>query len=128
MVAEAFITSVRWLPSSAHTSASVKLSVRPGLMTTASQSSRSEYSRPDDPQGAVNGVRDGRFGFHTALEEDPWWQVDLGQVMPIGEIRIYNRIDQEAARARTLIVLVSDDGVAWGCIHRQAGRQFGGST
>jgi FkbM family methyltransferase len=92
----------------------------------ASQSSRSEYSRPDDPQGAVNGVRNGQFGFHTAFEESPWWQVDLGEVMPIGEIRIYNRVDQEAARARTLIVLVSDDNVAWRCIHRQEGRPFGG--
>ena len=39
MVAEAFITSVRVAPSTAWTSASVKLSVRPALITQASHSS-----------------------------------------------------------------------------------------
>ncbi len=32
-----------------------------------------------DAAGAVDGVKDGTYGFHTAGDATPWWQVDLGQ-------------------------------------------------
>ena len=32
----------------------------------------------DDAVGACDGVKNGKWGFHTALEDDPWWQIDLG--------------------------------------------------
>ncbi len=31
----------------------------------------------EDARGAVDGVIDGSWGFHTGLQESPWWQVDL---------------------------------------------------
>jgi len=31
-----------------------------------------------DAAGGVDGVKNGSWGFHTDNENDPWWQVDLG--------------------------------------------------
>jgi hypothetical protein len=28
--------------------------------------------------GAVDGIKNGKFGFHTAEQKNPWWPVDLG--------------------------------------------------
>ncbi len=34
----------------------------------------------EDAEGGCDGIKNGRWGFHTASgETDPWWQVDLGQ-------------------------------------------------
>ena len=35
-------------------------------------------TREEDAAGAVDGVKDGKWGFHTDFENNPWWQVDLG--------------------------------------------------
>jgi len=96
------------------------------LGKAAKQSSLSAFSRPNDAQGAVNGTRTGQFGFHTDLEDRPWWEVDLGRPLAIGEIRIFNRLDVGAERSRSLNVLLSNDGVSWRTVHDQEGRVFGG--
>ncbi|MHC4751434.1 MAG: hypothetical protein ACYTFW_16370, partial [Planctomycetota bacterium] len=31
----------------------------------------------EDARGAVDGIRNGKYGFHTGHETNPWWQVDL---------------------------------------------------
>lgn len=65
---------------------------------------------------AVTGEPTGRFSFCTDVETDPWWQVDLGAVMPIGRIVVWNRDDAGlpgAASARPLHILLSDDAVTW---------------
>ncbi|MGD0900694.1 MAG: hypothetical protein ABR915_22915, partial [Thermoguttaceae bacterium] len=36
-----------------------------------------------DAAGAVDGVKDGKWGFHTSAEPSPWWQVDLGRSVPL---------------------------------------------
>ena len=46
-----------------------------------------------DAAGAVDGVKDGKYTFHTGLEANPWWQVDLGQSLPLDRVVIYNRCD-----------------------------------
>ena len=50
------------------------------------------YPQKHDPQPACNGNKTGRFGFHTALENQPWWQIDLQGTYHLSEIKIYNRI------------------------------------
>jgi hypothetical protein len=30
-------------------------------------------STSTDARGACDGVKDGKYGFHTGLEPDPWW-------------------------------------------------------
>ena len=82
-----------------------------------------------DPDGtrsgaATNGRHTGAFAFSTAEEKDPWWQVDLGAVLPIGRLRVWNRDDagvNGAERARPMRVLLSRDGSSWETLwHSQA--------
>ena len=96
----------------------------------AAQSSLCEWSHyftAQGPGGGVNGQISGFFGFHTAEEECPWWQVDLEAGRDLHEVRIYNRVDGARERARTLRVLLSDDGSAWRLVHDQAGYTFDGA-
>ena len=65
-----------------------------------------------DAAGACDGVIDGHFGFHTQQQEQPWWQVDLGEVLPLERVVIYNRDDGVSQRAAQLQVLLSADGQA----------------
>lgn len=53
-----------------------------------------------DASGAVNGVVDGTYKFHTDIEDAPWWMVDLGKSYGISSVHIYNRIDQEGVSQR----------------------------
>ena len=92
----------------------------------ASQSSRSPWSTATDPQGAVDGVINGGFGFHTDQQINPWWQVDLGATARIDSIRIHNRLDCCSERARTLQVMLSDNGQDWRIAYRHNGSLFGG--
>jgi hypothetical protein len=93
----------------------------------ANQSSKSEWSTPSDAQGAVDGVKNGSFGFHTASEPNPWWQVDLGAAKPITEVRVFNRLDSNPERTRTLQVFVSKDGKNWTRLFANDGKVFGGA-
>lgn len=98
------------------------------LNRPSQQSSRSEWSSPTDPQGAVNGVKQGGFGFHTSLETNPWWQVDLGALFALQEVRVFNRMDCCSERARTLRVLLSADGQSWQTAYSHDGSLFGGAN
>ncbi|MGA2502427.1 MAG: hypothetical protein ABSH20_32195, partial [Tepidisphaeraceae bacterium] len=64
-----------------------------------------------DAAGAVDGVKDGKWGFHTSLEPSPWWQVDLGRSVPLERALIFN-----------------DDAKTWREVYRHDGRTFGGVT
>ncbi len=55
-----------------------------------------------DASGAVDGVKDSPFGFHTAQDEfAPWWQVDLGAVHDLDRVVVYNRMDNNDLAYRT---------------------------
>lgn len=75
---------------------------------------------------AVNGKRTGGFGFHTELDDRPWFEVDLGQAQPVDEILVLNRLDVCAYRANSLQVLVRGHGGDWEMVHDRQGRPFGG--
>jgi hypothetical protein len=81
-----------------------------------------------DAAGAVDGKKDGKYAFHTAQEPNPWWQVDLGQAVPIARIVVCNRLDYAPGlhNADALRVLVSDDGKAWREVYDNRGKPFGG--
>ena len=96
------------------------------LRKVAKQSSLSVWSTPDEASNAVSGREDGSYAFHTEEENRPWWQVDLGEITPIGQVVIYNRMDACAKRAYTLQVLVGDTVLDLTMIHSQSGRPFGG--
>ena len=97
----------------------------------ATQSSTSQWSHDPnvarDAAGAVSGCINGRFGFHTDLEESPWWCVDLEKICPVREIRIYNRMDLPA-RSRFLVVMCSTDLINWVTLYQSEGSSdFGGA-
>jgi hypothetical protein len=85
-------------------------------------------STRSDAAGAVDGVKDGKYAFHTWLEPNPWWQVDLGEPKPIGRIVVYNRLDYAPGlhNADNLRILTSDDGKSWTLRYDNQGRHFGG--
>ena len=65
----------------------------------------------EDASGAVDGIKNGRFGFHVAVgEKDPWWQVDLGVDQRLDRVVIHNRTDGNTApRTRQIGIQVSRD-------------------
>lgn len=77
------------------------------------------------PGGAVNGIKTGGFGFHTAIEDQPWWMVDLGENSIFDEVIVYNRLSNKA-RARSLVVLISTDCETWTELYAHEGAPFGG--
>lgn len=60
-----------------------------------------------DAAGGCDGVIDGRWGFHTQWQKGAWWQVDLGKVVAIDKLKIYNRCDGFEGRAAHIQVRLS---------------------
>lgn len=93
------------------------------LGKSATQSSTCEWSRSrdatEDASGGNNGIIDGGYGFHTATEADPWWQVDLEKDYNIEKILLFNRKDA-AARLKNFSVLTSPDATYWEVIYRKS--------
>ncbi len=80
-----------------------------------------------DAIGACDGVKDGKWGFHTENQDNPWWQIDMGESMPLERIVIYNRCDF-ADRASRLAVLISDDAETFRQFYKHDGTAFFGHT
>lgn len=83
-----------------------------------------EVRPEEDAAGAVDGVRTGKWGFHTALEDNPWWQVDLGRSFPLDRILVTNRGDGAGERAARLQVLLSEDGREFRQVYQHDGTPF----
>lgn len=92
----------------------------------ATQSSFSDFSGPDDAQGAVNGRITGEFGFHTAEEYKPWWQVDLLETTALSQVIVFNRIGPAAERACSFVLKLGDESGVFRQVYAQEGRAFGG--
>jgi hypothetical protein len=82
----------------------------------------------EDAAGGVDGVKDGKWGFHTLPEAKPWWHVDLGASRELARLVIWNRCDATAVRNARLLVLVSDDGQDWRQVYQHDGTTFYGQT
>ncbi len=80
-----------------------------------------------DAAGACDGIKNGEWGFHTQGQNDPWWQVDLGQVRPIARVLIWNRC-VAAERASRLMLKTSTDGKTWRTAYQHNGASFYGFT
>ncbi len=102
-----------------------KAVVNVALGRPAQQSSTFAWAGP--ATGPASGV-DGKLGspFHTDNEQSPWWQVDLGRSYALQEVRVFNRMDCCGERARSLMLLLSDDGRNWQNVYSNQGRDFGG--
>jgi len=80
----------------------------------------------EDAAGAVDGVKNGSYGFHTTSSVNPWWQVDLQEPIELDRIVVYNR-GERPQRADGMKVLVSLDGREWTEVFQHSGPSFGGA-
>ena len=107
-----------WLRQ-AELSVSRPVAARPG--------GQGKVTAQQDAAGAVDGHIDGRWGFHTANEDQPWWQVDLGGSAPLDRVVLYNRCEKAmAARNDRMLVLLSEDGKTFQRAYQHDGRMFFG--
>ncbi len=82
----------------------------------------------EDAVGGVDGVKNGKWGFHTLNEPNPWWQVDLREPARLDRIVLYNRCDQCGARNSRILVLASDDARTWKQLYQHDGTVFYGHS
>jgi hypothetical protein len=121
-----------YLPLAPLVIADVPLAANLALRKPATQSSTWEgaAARPPelDAAGAVDGDVTKAQGFHTAIEANPWWMVDLLAPHLLYAVHIYNRSDHYHIRARAspLVLLGSLDQQDWTALLRTApGELFG---
>jgi len=92
------------------------------LNKPALQSSTSIWSTSSNPAEEARGANNGRIsrlhGFHTAIENNPWWQVDLQSEFVIRKVVLYNR-KEYAERLKYFSILKSLDGENWQVLFRK---------
>lgn len=70
--------------------------------------------------GRVEPDRDPYYMIHTNIENNPWWQVDLGKAFALTNIRVHNRINQ-GHRANLIQAFISQDGKTWEKVYAHNG-------
>lgn len=85
------------------------------LCLTAASTTQSSTSHSGVASRACDGDRDGLYSSgsvtHTQSETNPWWEVDLGRVNVLQQIKIFNRTDCCTSRLSNFYVIVSDDPI-----------------
>jgi hypothetical protein len=79
-----------------------------GIASQGTASQSTTYTR-GPARRAVDGDTEEGFSQTLSKDEQPWWQVDLGQERPVSRIVIWNRLDKFAARLKNFTVSVLDD-------------------
>lgn len=82
----------------------------------------------EDAAGAVDGIKTGKWGFHTAFENNPWWEVDLGAELTLDHCLIYNRCDAFPERNARIVLSSSTDGQRFTVVYSNPGTVFYGQT
>jgi hypothetical protein len=92
--------------------AAKKIGEVPDTLSFGKYSMQSSTGWGGDSRRAVDGIVDGAFSTksvsHTLKDENPWWQVDLGNVYKIDKIQVFNRTDCCVGRLNGAKVMVSD--------------------
>ncbi|MFO7973658.1 MAG: discoidin domain-containing protein [Candidatus Hydrogenedentota bacterium] len=106
------------IPNHAHAATRLRTLVETSFLQQAEELGATEpaaaaeqVTTRQDAAGGCDGIKNGSYGFHTASgEQDPWWQVDLGQGYELDRIVVYNRTDSDLAhRTKDLRLLVAAD-------------------
>ncbi|MFB0491705.1 hypothetical protein ABIE45_004291 [Methylobacterium sp. OAE515] len=87
------------------------VATRPSENIAAGKTWTASSASPWSGTTGVYGARttgDPSFFFHTALERNPWFVLDLGAVERVSEIRIYNRWGQLSERAQLMRVWLGE--------------------
>ncbi len=103
--------------------AQIRLRYQPA--TTLARNTPLPYSiRPEqDAAGGCDGVINGTWGFHTNLDNKPWWCVDLQRQFPLGRVVIHNSgYQEEWKRILGFSLLLSVDGKSWTEAFRHDGK------
>jgi len=78
-----------------------------------------------DASRAVDNVTDGNWYnssvTHTDFDAQAWWEVDLGTVMGIGSVVLYNRTDCCSDRLSNFDIYLSNNGTDWATQQPAAG-------
>lgn len=77
----------------------------------ATRSSAPAYNTA--PEGAVDGEKNGSFGFHSVEEESPWLTINLGRPHTIARVKVFGRGDGYNDQSIPLALEVSDDGASF---------------
>lgn len=100
-----------------------------GVFLVGSDAAQPPKMTPElDAAGAVDGVINGKWGFHTDCHPGgPWWRVDLQASEPLARVVIYNRADGGSENRLTHFqVLLSDDDKHWQVVYEHDGTVFRG--
>jgi hypothetical protein len=97
------------------------------LRNTEPAAEGKQVTPQQDAIGACDGIKDGKWGFHTENEDNPWWQIDLVESAPLDRIVLYNRCDL-AERNSRIMVLLSDDAGSFRQVYQHDGTTFLGYT
>jgi len=79
------------------------------LRKTSKVSADGKVTPEQDASGACDGVKNGKWGFHTENENKPWWQIDLGRRMTLDRLMLYNRCDLVERTSRIIVLLSTDE-------------------
>jgi hypothetical protein len=63
--------------------------------------------------GAVDGSKNGIYGYHSLLEDSPWLAIDLGRPFAIRKIKVFGRGDGYYDQSIPLALEASDDGTTY---------------
>jgi hypothetical protein len=63
--------------------------------------------------GAVDGAKNGTYGYHSLIEDSPWLSIDLGRPIAISKIKVFGRGDGYYDQSIPLALEVSDDGATY---------------
>jgi hypothetical protein len=89
---------------------SVRWGMSPKNLSRDKPARASSVAYSTHPMGAVDGRKNGRFGFHTAEEDSPWLVIDLRQPSTIHRVEVFGRDDCCFDQSIPLALEVSDDG------------------
>lgn len=83
------------------------------LISQGKTATQSSVDYGGEASRAVDGNTSGLWGdnstTHTTFENQPWWQVDLGQSSPLSRVIVWNRKDCCSDRLQNFYVLVSNN-------------------
>jgi hypothetical protein len=80
----------------------------------------STHSNSTAPEGGLtDGDTGGAYGVHTALEENPWVRVDLGDVYQLRKVKVYNRGDGWFDDSLPLTLELSENGVDFAVVDKR---------
>jgi hypothetical protein len=77
--------------------------------------------RPGTPavSGLVNGTYEPTYGVHTEVQRNPWVMVDLGDVVSIKRVKVYNRGDGWQNEMVPMTLELSDDLTTWTAVEHR---------